>query len=109
MAEQDADPVPPYRAVPRFWHAVLVAAGIILVILAFLLLLVPTVVEGDLNEKATQAPKWIYWLQVVSGNWPGRPGQNVVGDWTFAFSAILAVLLNSVIYIPLCPGLAVCI
>jgi len=69
--------------------------------LAFVFLLLPCMLSDQLAPGPRQSREWLYWMQVVSGNWspvtslPGDPSIPHLSRWTFAFSAILAVFLNN--------------
>lgn len=77
-------------------------AGLVIIcLLAFFLLLLPCMLSDALAPGPRQSRDWLYWMQVVSGNWspvtslPGDPATPHLSRWTFAFSAVLAVLLNN--------------
>jgi len=69
--------------------------------LAFVFLLLPCLLTDQLAPGPRQSREWLYWMQVVAGNWspatslPGDPSTPHPSRWTFAFSAILAVFLNN--------------
>jgi hypothetical protein len=80
-----------------------IATVAICAILAFVLIIAPSLLEGAIRPGAKNAALWLYWLKVVSGNWDPS-SRDVVGEWAFSFSAILSVLLNNALIIVV-PGL----
>ncbi len=70
-------------------------------LLAVVFLLLPCLLADQLAPGPRQSREWIYWMQVVSGNWspvtslPGDASTPHLSRWTFAFSTILAVFLNN--------------
>jgi hypothetical protein len=49
--------------------------------------------ERCLKPQDSGSKLWIYWLDVFSGNWSSAQG--IVSPIWFAFSAILAILINN--------------
>lgn len=58
------------------------------------LILLPTMLEGKLSGAPATQAKWVFVFQTISGNWTGTQGA-YIDDWWFAFSAVIAVLLNN--------------
>lgn len=54
----------------------------------------PWMIEDQIwPDDSQRAKEWTFWLQTVSGNW--SPDHPPVSRWAYAFSAIVAVLLNN--------------
>ena len=81
------------------------AVCLICLMLVLVLVLLPWLLEDQLWRGASSSSRssgdkqWLFWFEVASGNW--SPASPPVSHWAFAFSAVVAVLLNNALLVAL--------